>query len=57
MTKRITIVLPESIHSDLESWANQEGRATANLAAFIVEQAVRVKYPMKYPPPHKKIEE
>ncbi|MEM6403225.1 MAG: hypothetical protein AAF757_23850 [Cyanobacteria bacterium P01_D01_bin.116] len=51
MSKKITIVLPDAIHEDLAKWADQEGRATANLASFLVEQSVRVKFPNKYPSP------
>jgi predicted DNA-binding protein len=50
MSKRFTFVLPDEVAQDLEDWASQEGRATANLIAFLVEQTVRIKYPEKYPP-------
>ncbi len=53
MSKRTTIVLPDKIFADLEKWADEEGRPTANLAAFLVEQAVRAKYPDDYPRPEK----
>jgi hypothetical protein len=53
MSKRTTIVLPDKIFADLEKWADEEGRPTANLAAFLVEQAVRAKYPEEYPRPEK----
>ncbi len=36
--KRITITLPDQIASELEDWADQQGRPTANLAAYLVEQ-------------------
>ncbi|MFQ3619278.1 MAG: hypothetical protein SNJ50_21530 [Cyanobacteriota bacterium] len=51
VSKRIMVTLPDSIAADLEKWADQEGRPTANLAAFLIEQAVRVKFDEKYPPP------
>lgn len=54
MSKRTTIVLPDKIFADLEKWADEEGRPTANLAAFLVEQAVRAKYPAEYPKPEGK---
>ena len=54
MSKRFTFVLPDEVAQDLEDWASAEGRATANLIAFLVEQAVRIKYPSKYPPPIKR---
>lgn len=49
MSKRTTIVLPDQVFDDLEKWADQEGRPTANLAAFLVELSVRAKFPEKYP--------
>ncbi len=57
MSKRFTFVLPDAIAQDLENWAIEEGRATANLIAFLIEQAVRVKHPGKYPPPIKRKDE
>ncbi len=50
VSKRVMVTLPDSISADLEKWADEEGRPTANLAAFLIEQAVRSKYPEKYPP-------
>lgn len=50
VTKRTTITLPKEIFESLEEWADQEGRPTANLAAFLVEVAVRIKYPDRFPP-------
>ena len=50
MTDRFTVNLPDSIGSDLEKWAESEGRKKASLAAFLIELAVRQKYPEKYPP-------
>lgn len=35
--KRITITLPDQTASELEDWADQQGRPTANLAAYLVE--------------------
>ena len=49
MPKRFTFVLPDAIAQDLEDWATDEGRATANLVSFLIEQAVRAKHPNKYP--------
>ena len=49
-TKRTTIVLPRTVYEALEECADSEGRATANLAAFMVEQAVRAKFPDRFPP-------
>ncbi len=54
-TKKITIVVPSSIHDDLTAWAEEEGRALANLASYLLEQALRAKFPKKYPPAIKEI--
>ncbi|MBI4784520.1 MAG: hypothetical protein HY785_24870 [Oscillatoriophycideae cyanobacterium NC_groundwater_1537_Pr4_S-0.65um_50_18] len=48
MSKRTTITLPDAIFDDLEEWADGEGRPTANLAAFLVEIAVKEKFREKY---------
>ncbi|MBD2019183.1 hypothetical protein H6F43_03165 [Leptolyngbya sp. FACHB-36] len=50
VTKRTTITLPKEVFESLEEWADGEGRPTANLAAFLVEVAVRIKYPDRFPP-------
>jgi len=55
-TKRTTIVLPAAIYDALGDWADEEGRATANLAAFLIEQAVRIKYSGKFPPKVRRVE-
>ena len=49
VSKRIMITLPDALSADLERWADEEGRPTANLAAFLIELAIRSKYPDKYP--------
>ena len=49
MSKRTTITLPDGIFDDLENWADKEGRPTANLAAFLVELAVKQRFAEKYP--------
>ncbi|MCP6758365.1 MAG: hypothetical protein NHB32_06190 [Fischerella sp. CENA71] len=49
-TKKITIVVPGSVHDDLSMWAEEEGRPLANLASYLIEQALRAKFPKKYPP-------
>ncbi len=51
MSKKTTIVLPDAIYEDLIKWAEAEGRPTANLASFLIEQSVRAKFRDKYPPP------
>lgn len=40
MTKRTTITLSDRVYSDLQKWAQQEGRPVANLAAFLIEVMV-----------------
>ena len=47
---KFSINVPDSIGEDLQRWADEEGRPRANLAAFLVELAVRQKYPEKYLP-------
>ncbi|BAY27540.1 hypothetical protein NIES2100_73650 [Calothrix sp. NIES-2100] len=49
MTKKTTIVVPDAIYADLITWATEEGRPTANLCAFIIETAIRNRFPEKYP--------
>jgi hypothetical protein len=49
-TKRITIGLPEAINEGLEEWAIEEGRPVASLAAHQLEQAIRIKFPDRFPP-------
>ncbi|NEQ46961.1 MAG: hypothetical protein F6K00_26835 [Leptolyngbya sp. SIOISBB] len=41
MSKRINVTLPDTVAELLEKWADHEGRPTANLAAYIIETAVR----------------
>jgi predicted DNA-binding protein len=53
-TKRTTIVLPAKVYELLEQRASLEGRATANLAAFVVEQYIRECYPEEFPNPYKR---
>ena len=48
MSKRTTITLPDSVYDDLEQWAANEGRPTANLAAYLVENCVKQQFPTKY---------
>jgi len=51
VSKRVFITLPDSIFDDLEWWAVSEGRPTANLAAFLIEVAIRgAKEQGKIPP-------
>ena len=41
VSKRVFVTLPDAVFEDLERWADSEGRPTANLAAFLVETAVK----------------
>ena len=41
MSKRIQVTLPDRLAEDLEKWAQNDGRPVANLAAFLLEQAVK----------------
>lgn len=47
---KFSVNVPDEIGNDLQRWASEEGRPRANLAAFLLELAVRQKYPDKYPP-------
>jgi hypothetical protein len=47
---KLSVNIPEEVATDLQQWADEEGRPRANLAAFLLELAVRQKYPEKYPP-------
>lgn len=49
LSKKTTIVLPDDVYADLQRWAKTSGRATANLAAFLVELGVKKKFAEKYP--------
>lgn len=57
ITKRTTITLPAAIFEAMERWADEEGRPTANLAAYLIEQSIRIKYPEKFPPKIQRVEE
>ncbi|NJN48629.1 MAG: hypothetical protein HC805_00965 [Alkalinema sp. RL_2_19] len=46
---KFTVNLPEGINEALQRWADSEGRPKANLAAFLLELAVRNKYPDEFP--------
>jgi hypothetical protein len=47
---KFSINVPNEIGEDLVRWAAEEGRPRANWAAFLIELAVRQKYPEKCPP-------
>ncbi|MEM9214704.1 MAG: hypothetical protein AAGD25_10190 [Cyanobacteria bacterium P01_F01_bin.150] len=50
VSDRFTVTIPDSIAEHLQHWAELEGRAKANLAAFIIETAVKNRFPDEYPP-------
>ncbi|NJL23240.1 MAG: hypothetical protein HC895_24310 [Leptolyngbyaceae cyanobacterium SM1_3_5] len=41
MTKRLAVYLPDMVLEKLEKWANDERRSASNLAAYLLEAAVR----------------
>jgi hypothetical protein len=41
VSKRINVTLPDSVADELEDWANAQGRSLANLAAFLLEIALK----------------
>ncbi len=41
VSKRFTVTIPDSVFEDLEVLASAQGRPTANLAAYLVESAIR----------------
>jgi predicted transcriptional regulator len=49
MPARFSVTLPDQINKDLQEWADKEGRPKANLTAFLIESAVRARFPDRYP--------
>ena len=41
VSKRVLVTLPDTVAADLESWAEYQGRPTANLASFLIELGLR----------------
>ena len=41
VSKRINVTLPDSVADELENWAEAQGRSLANLAAFLLELALK----------------
>jgi hypothetical protein len=41
VSKRILVTLPDTLHDDVEGWADYQGRPTANLASYLIEVGVR----------------
>ena len=50
VSKKFSVNVPDEIADDLQRWADAEGRNRANLCAFLLELAVRQRYPEMYPP-------
>lgn len=40
VSRRIHVTLPDKTFALLERWADDQGRPTANLAAFLLEKAI-----------------
>lgn len=47
---KFSVNLPDKLHDALQLWADAEGRPKANLASFLLELAIRQKFPEKFPP-------
>jgi hypothetical protein len=41
VSKRVFVTLPDVVFEQLETWAEMQGRPTANLAGFLIETAIR----------------
>ncbi|MFM6138718.1 MAG: ribbon-helix-helix domain-containing protein [Cuspidothrix sp.] len=41
MSKKFSVTLPDAIFHQLEDMAQNEGRTTANLAAYLIESGIR----------------
>lgn len=55
VSKRLNLTLPDKVFEELEDWAQQQGRPTANLASFLVELGIRqAKEKTEYVPTKKK---
>ena len=48
VSKRVVATMPDALVADLEQWAKEESRPVGSLAAFLLEQAIRDRYPEKY---------
>ena len=53
MTRQITTVVADVVYEDLKAWAKEEGRPLSNLTSYLLESALRAKYPEKYPSANK----
>ena len=41
VSKRVFVTLPDVVFEQLETWAEMQGRPTANLAGFLIETSIR----------------
>jgi len=41
VSKKVMVTLPDEVATVLERWADQQGRPTANLAAYLIESSIR----------------
>lgn len=41
VSKRLNLTLPDTVFDELEDWAQQQGRPTANLGSFLIELGIR----------------
>lgn len=49
MSKKFSVTVPDKVAEDLAEWADFEGRPKAQLAGWIVELAVKSRFPERYP--------
>lgn len=41
VSKKFSVTVPDQIFDLLEEWADEQGRPTANLAAYLIESGLR----------------
>ena len=41
VSKKFSVTVPDQIFELLEEWAEEQGRPTANLAAYLIEAGIR----------------
>ncbi len=41
VSKKFSVTVPDQIFELLEEWADEQGRPTANLAAYLIEAGIR----------------
>lgn len=41
VSKRVLVTIPDTLHDELQAWADYQGRPTANLAAYLIELGIR----------------